>query len=198
MEMRKRFTFYSIISFLIFIIVGGCAGEYYPKPRGYFRIDMPEKKYKHLDSIFPYTFDYPVYTNITKDVHSPNERNWININFPDFKGSIHLSYKEVNNNLNKFIEDTRTMAFKHIPKASAIDNRLIFDKEKKLFGLIYVISGSGAASPYQFFITDSSSHFVRGALYFNIIPNNDSLSPVIDFVVKDIENLIETFEWKNN
>jgi gliding motility-associated lipoprotein GldD len=173
-----------------------CGGDYYPKPRGYFRIDLPEKQYKHLDSIFPFVFDYPVYSSITSDVYSPQEKNWINLNFKRFKGSLHLSYKKVDGNLNKYMEDSRAMVFKHIPKATAIDNCLIFDKQRRIFGLIYEISGSGAASPYQFFVTDSVNHFLRGALYFNIVPNNDSLAPVIDFLKKDIEKIIETIEWK--
>ncbi len=186
---------YFLIFFLVIFFIA-CSADYYPKPRGYFRIDMPEKKYRKLDSIYPYSFDYPIYTKISHDIHSPHEKNWINLNFKQFKGSIHLSYKKVNGNLNKFMEDSRTMAMKHIPKASAIDNRVIYNKDRKLYGLIYEISGSGAASPYQFFVTDSSAHFLRGALYFNIIPNNDSMAPVIDFIKLDIEKLIESLEWK--
>ena len=88
------------------------------------------------------------------------------------------------------------MAFKHISKASSIENRVIINPEAKVFGLIYEIKGMGAASPYQFFVTDSSSHFLRGALYFNMIPNNDSLAPVIDFLKEDIEHLLLSLKWK--
>ncbi len=192
---KKRIRILLFLAGFIFLIA--CGTDYFPKPRGYFRIDLPEKKYRHLDSIYPFTFDYPVYSSITQDQHSPNEKNWININFNDFKGSLHLSYKVVDGNLVKYMEDSRTMAFKHIPKASAIDNRLIINKDSRVFGLIYEISGSGAASPYQFFVTDSMNHFLRGALYFNIVPNNDSLAPLIDFLKKDIEHLIHSLEWKN-
>ncbi len=195
--LKKGGLFVSVV--MLFAVLASCSGgDYIPKPRGYFRIDFPEQSYQKLDSVFPYTFEYPVYTEITPDIHSPNEKNWININFPDFKGILHLSYKPVNGNLIDFMEDSRTMAFKHIPKASAIDNRVIFDPEKNVFGLIYEISGSGSASPYQFFVTDSSRHFLRGALYFNIVPNNDSMAPVIGFIKKDIEHLIETLEWKDD
>ena len=187
---RLSLLLVSIISLI------ACGSDYFPKPRAYFRIDLPEKNYRHLDSIYPFSFDYPVYSSISQDKNSPHEKNWININFTDFKGSLHLSYKRVDGNLVKYMEDSRTLAFKHIPKASAIDNRLIINKRSKVFGLIYEISGSGAASPYQFFVTDSLTHFLRGALYFNIVPNNDSLAPVIDFLKQDIEHLIQSFEWK--
>jgi gliding motility-associated lipoprotein GldD len=88
------------------------------------------------------------------------------------------------------------MVIKHIPKADAIYDSLVVDRERNMFGLIYELEGSGAASPYQFFLTDSVSHFLRGALYFNTVPNNDSLEPVIDFLISDINYLIKTLEWK--
>lgn len=195
LNLKKAFHLSLLLVGIISLIA--CGSDYFPKPRAYFRIDLPEKNYRHLDSIYPFSFDYPIYSSISQDKNSPHEKNWININFTDFKGSLHLSYKRVNGNLVKYMEDSRTLAFKHIPKASAIDNRLIINKESKVFGLIYEISGSGAASPYQFFVTDSLNHFLRGALYFNIVPNNDSLAPVIDFLKQDIEHLIQSFEWKD-
>lgn len=188
--------FHIVLLLSAFTCLISCGSDYFPKPRAYFRIDLPQKNYRHLDSIYPFTFDYPLYSSISKDMNSPQEKNWININFKDFKGSLHLSYKKVDGNLVKYMEDSRTMAFKHIPKASAIDNRVIMNNESKVFGLIYEIRGSGAASPYQFFVTDSLNHFLRGALYFNIVPNNDSLAPIIDFLKYDIEHLIQSFEWK--
>lgn len=194
LNLKKAFRLSLLLVGIISLIA--CGSDYFPKPRAYFRIDLPEKNYRHLDSIYPFSFDYPVYSSISQDKNSPHEKNWININFTDFKGSLHLSYKRVDGNLVKYMEDSRTLAFKHIPKASAIDNRLIINKKSKVFGLIYEISGSGAASPYQFFVTDSLNHFLRGALYFNIVPNNDSLAPVIDFLKQDIEHLIQSFEWK--
>lgn len=159
---------------------------------------MPDKNYIAFDSSFPYTFEYPDYAIIQPDEYAPDEPFWINVVFPQFKGKLHLSYKKVNNNLPKYIEDTRKMVMKHIPKASAIDNMLIKNNQKKVYGLTYDIKGLGAASPYQFFITDSTKNFVRGALYFHVIPNNDSLSSVIDFIKQDIEHIINTFDWTDN
>lgn len=167
-----------------------------PKPRGYFRIDLPERNYRIFDTNFPYRFEYPVYTRISGDPHAPEEPYWINVDFPRFAGRLHLSYKEVNDtNLVHYLEDSRNFVMKHIPKATSINDSLIMDREKEKFGLVYEIYGPGVASPYQFFLTDSARHFLRGALYFNVVPNNDSLRPVIDFIHKDIIHLIRTFEW---
>lgn len=185
-----------ITGVLIVIALAGCKDNFTPKPRGFFRIDMPERAYKQLDSIFPYKFEYPKYSRITNDPHSPHERYWINVDFPRFKGRLHLSYKAVNNNLSTFSEDAHSMVMKHIPKASAIEELKIENAENKVYGLVYDIQGTGAASPFQFYLTDSSKHFVRGALYFSTLPNNDSLAPVIDFLKEDIMHMLETMEWK--
>jgi gliding motility-associated lipoprotein GldD len=68
-------------------------------------------------------------------------------------------------------------------------------KERNVIAVLFEIKGN-AATPYQFFATDSTTHFLRGSLYFNVYPNKDSLAPVVDFVKKDIFRLIETLEWK--
>ncbi len=88
------------------------------------------------------------------------------------------------------------MVTKHIPKADAINTYQVMDTARKVYGLIYRLEGSGTASPYQFFLTDSTKNFMRGSLYFNTVPNNDSLEPVINFITKDIDHLIDTFHWK--
>jgi gliding motility-associated lipoprotein GldD len=187
-----------IVFILLFVfILNSCDNPSTPKPRGYFRIDLPEKKYREFDTTFPYRFEYPVYAEISNDPHSPQEKYWINVNYVPFKATLHLSYKKVDGNLVNYLEDAHKMVVKHIPKADAIYDSLVVDRERQMYGLIYELEGSGAASPYQFFLTDSVSHFLRGALYFNTVPNNDSLEPVIDFLKVDIDHLIETLEWNN-
>lgn len=195
MEQDKRSLLLTFIVVLMFGILS-CNSDYMPKPRGYFRIDLPEKSYQAFDSSFPYSFEMPSYAVITSDEHSLDEPYWINVIFPQFKGSLHLSYKSIDSNLVEYMEDTHTMAYKHISKASSIENRLVLNEADSVYGLIFEISGLSAASPYQFFVTDSVKHFLRGALYFNVPPNNDSLAPVIDFVKQDIEHLITTLRWK--
>jgi len=184
-----------IFAALLFLMA--CDQDYYPKPRGFFRIDMPDKSYVVLDSVFPYTFEYHAITTITPDQFSPDQPYWINIDYEQFRGSIHLSYKPVEANLFQYLEDTRTLVLKHIPKASAIEEKVVNYPDRGIYGMTYHIKGSGAASPFQFFVTDSTDHFLRGALYFNMPPNNDSLAPVIKYIIEDIDHLLETFEWKD-
>jgi gliding motility-associated lipoprotein GldD len=198
MRMIKTKNIPSAVFFIILfsLVLISCQNDYYPKPKGYFRIDLPEKSYVTFDSIYPYSFEYPEYATIIADNHPKAEKYWINIIYPQFKGTLHLSYKTINNNLNVYLEDTRTMVMKHIPKASSIENQQYQNETSGVYGLTYTISGVAAASPFQFYLTDSTTHFVRGALYFNTVPNNDSLAPVIDFLKEDIIHMIETFEWR--
>ena len=182
-------------SLLIGMLLLSCNQNYTPLPRGYFRIALPEHDYHLSDTTYPYYFEYPVYTNFVSSPQNPNQKYWANIEYPQFDATIYLSYKPVNNNLITYLEDAYTLVSKHIPKAEDISDSLIVDRTRNIYGLMYKIEGSGAASPFQFFVTDSSSHFLRGALYFNMVPNNDSLEPVIDFISTDIEHLINTIKW---
>jgi gliding motility-associated lipoprotein GldD len=138
-----------------------------------------------------------VYAKIVKDSSKLAEPYWINIWFSRFNATLHLSYKLVRGNLAGFLNDAHTMVNKHIPKANAITQREFIDPVRKIYGLEYVIRGADAASPYQFYLTDSTSNFVRGALYFNLVPDNDSLAPVIEFLTTDLQHMISTFKWKN-
>ncbi len=169
---------------------------YLPKPRGYFRIDLPEKGYVKVDTLDRYSFECPQYALITPDPYSPNEKNWINIEMPAFKGSIHLTHKNVDGNLGEYLEDVHTMVTKHLQKANGVRDSLIINEEHRVYGLFIEMDGKGVATPMQFYLTDSTRNFVRGALYFNFLPDNDSMQPVINFVREDIDHMINTFEWK--
>lgn len=181
----------------ITLLLASCGNnDYTPKPRGYYRVDFPQKEYMQLDGDLPYTFEYPVYaTYDLRESKNPEEQYWGDINIKPLKAKIHLSYKSVNNNLDKYISDAHSFVYKHTIKADAISETPYIDPDKKVYGLLYEIKGD-AASNIQFYLTDSTRKFVRGALYFNVVPNKDSLAPMLDFVNLDIKHLIETFSWK--
>ena len=188
-----------LLSVLVIVFVVNACNDhdnYLPKPRGYFRIDLPEKAYSRVDTIEHYSFECPNYALLTYDRYSPNEKNWVNIEMPQFKGSIHLTHKPVNGNLGEYLEDVHTMLTKHLQKANGIRDSLIVNDEHQVYGLFIEMDGKGVATPMQFYLTDSTKNFVRGALYFNFLPNNDSMQPVINFIRKDIDHMINTFEWK--
>jgi gliding motility-associated lipoprotein GldD len=185
----------TVFGILMVMLLVSCGNDYMPKPDGFLRIDLPAKTYQPFDSIYPYAFDYPKYAKIVS-VKNPEQPFWLNIEIPRYKATIYLSYKPVNNNLNTYLEDTRTYVMKHIPKATAIDAMEFSAPNHQVYGLMYEIQGSEAASPCQFYLTDSTKHFLRGALYFNTTPNNDSLAPVIEFIKQDIKHLAQTLTWK--
>lgn len=190
--MRKMLIF-----FLAFIgLFSACQEEPYPKPVGYFRIDFPEKEFREIDSIpFPFAFQLPQYAFVNLNRTKENE-NFFNIDFPRYRARIHLSYSKVEDKLNELLENSRTLVFKHVIKAQDINESLIVNESERVFGNYYQIEGN-SASGSQFYLTDSTNHFLRGALYFNVKPNYDSIAPVQEFIKADIEQLIESFRWKN-
>lgn len=176
-------------------MIWSCNETPIPKPTGYFRIDLPEKKYSPVDTLpFPFAFDLPQYafSNLSR---TEKDSNFFNIDFTRFDARLHLSYIPVKDNLPQLLEDARTLVYKHVSKAQDIRENLVINEREKVFGTYYEIAGN-AASGSQFFITDSSSHFVRGALYFNAEPNFDSIAPVQQFIDQDLERLLESFRWK--
>lgn len=184
---------------LIVLAITSCgAPDYSPKPRAYHRIKFPEKSYKEAPNDgCPYTLVLPSYTTVTLDANANAQPCWKNINFPQFNATIHLSYYSINPkvSLESLTEDARTFAFKHTPKASSIDQITIASPENHIYGIRYAISGD-AASNDQFYLTDSSTHYLRAALYFNEKPRSDSIRPVLDFIKQDIDHLIANIRWK--
>ncbi len=168
-----------------------------PKPRAYFRIAFPEKKYISYDSVCPFTFDMPSYSQIENDDNPIAEPCWINLVFAPFQAKLHISYREIKNDLPQLLANTYELAAKHQVKASGIETQPISKEKSKVYGLIYNIEGN-AACPLQFFVTDSTTHYLRGALYFNASPNADSIAPVLNFLRKDVLQFIESFQWKSS
>lgn len=177
---------------LTMAFLSSCKKTYTPKPMGYSRIDFPEKAYSLYNVDGPYKFEIPEYAII--EDKSFREPWWVNIVIPDLNGTIHISYKAVDSNLDAYIEDSRTLVYKHTSKASGIEENPFYNETENKYGIVYELKGD-AASAIQFFITDSTRHFLRGSLYFNAKPNRDSLNPVIDFLREDVLHLIESTTW---
>jgi gliding motility-associated lipoprotein GldD len=189
-----------LILLFITILFFACNSPYIPKQEGYFKIPLPEKKYITFNEpSYPYTFEYPAYAQIVKDStffdSIPENPYWINIDFPQFAGRIYMSYKSIGKyKLEQLINDAYKMTNKHTIKASGIDDSLIHPATN-VSGIFFKVEGN-VATANQFFVTDSTNNFLRGALYFDATPNEDSLRPVNDFLVKDMKHLINTFRWK--
>jgi gliding motility-associated lipoprotein GldD len=180
----------------------GCRDVAVPKPKGHFRIDLPQRKYlpfgdvKGSNSRMPFSFEYPAYGKLSFQETNGNDQGWFNIEFPAYKAKIYLTYKDIKNNFGDLMEQTYKMNVKnHIAKADAINEQPFNNREEKVYGILYELKGN-TASAVQFYATDSINHYLRGSLYFSAEPNADSLAPVIDFFREDIVHLIETLKWK--
>lgn len=183
--------------FLAVLCLSACHQKQTPKPRGYYRISFPPKNYVALNQPLPYNFLIPVYAIVVPDLYNPAEKEWITIEIPSNNAQIHISYKRIDHNLATLIEESRTLVFDHVQKASAIDEQIFINPRKKIYGTLYTLKGN-AASQMQFYLTDSVKNFLRGALYINEVPNYDSLRPVISFLSEDVLKIIETTEWREN
>lgn len=190
--------FWRILVLSIVCSCGACTNDdYSPKPRGFFKIELPEKVYQPFVTGCPYDFEIPDYALVVDDRSSNAKPCWKNVDFPQFNARLHISYFAIDAEatFDMLTEDARTFVFKHISKATAIDQQQIADAERKIYGLRYEISGN-TASNIQFYLSDSTDHYLRGALYFNEKPNIDSIKPVLEFVKKDIDHIIGTIQWK--
>lgn len=182
-----------VVFFLLFF---ACKTPVTPKPRGYFRIDFPEKEYRRFRSDCRFSFEFPVYGEVVRSDLRNAEPCWYDVQFNEYGATIHLTYKSLKNmDLTYYSEDVRKIVYKHIVKADDIIEAPVYLPESDVYGFIYSIEGNTASS-VNFYITDSVSGFLNGSLYFNVQPNIDSLAPSIKFFKKDIIHLINSFEWE--
>jgi gliding motility-associated lipoprotein GldD len=211
---------YFFIIFTSSVFFAACNSPYVSKKRGYYTIELPERRYQKFDQPgFPYSFEYPVYANIIQDStyfdNNPENLYWRNIDFPQFHARIFLSYKEIGgkamykikqpngqykdsfviNVFDKMVADAFTLTNKNNVVSNAINDSLIHTPNG--IGGVFFKVGGNAATAKQFFLSDTVKNFIRGALYFDVTPNADSLRPVQDFLQTDMEHIINTFKWKN-
>lgn len=192
MPMIKRKTHKLALLLLLALMGSSCREATVPKPYGYYRIALEEHAYQVFEeSGYPYSFAYSKYAQIRPIDKEPY---WMDIYYPRLDARIHLSYKPVQGNLRSLGDDAEEFVYKHAGKATSIPEQEYFNPEAKVYGVFYNLKGN-TASPYQFYLTDSTKHFFRGSLYFNCVPNQDSLATVIDYVGEDIRTLIETLRW---
>jgi gliding motility-associated lipoprotein GldD len=209
--------------FLLFtfcFLLFSCNSTYTSKKKAYYRIDFPERKYVAFQQEgFPYTFEYPAYATVIKDStyfdSNPENPYWVNIDFPQFGGRIFLSYKIVGgkaiyklknadgsyrdstgtNVFDNMVADAFNLTNKNQAITTAIKDSLMHTPNG-VTGVFFKVGGN-AATAKQFFLSDTTKNFIRGALYFDVTPNADSLKPVQDFLQADIEHMINTFRWTN-
>ncbi len=216
-KLLKANSFLIKILLLIFFI--SCNSTYTSKKTGYYKIDFPEKKYVTFDKPgFPYSFEYPVYAAIERDSLIDNEKEKnpysINIDFPSLNGKIYITYKVIGqtstykvktahgnykdstakNIFQNLVNDCYNLTYKNDVKANSIEDS-VMHTPNHLTGIFFRLSGN-VATAKQFFLSDTTHNFLRGALYFDATPNEDSLRPVNNFLEEDMKYIINTLKWK--
>ncbi len=179
-------------------VLGGCRPEATPKPRGYFRIQHPEPTYRSVETACPVAFELPQYAAVERVVGeaSSDGNCWFNVVFPSMKARWHMTWVPVGEaGIATMIEDAHQLAFSHDIKALGIGRKRFAFPEHRAYGVFFELDGP-VASPLQFYATDSTGHFLRGSLYFDHVPNPDSLAPSLDRVREDTRHLLETLTWK--
>lgn len=201
LTMKKKFFIITAFFLASSLLMISCNSNYTYKKKGYFKIDFPEKKYQLFDKPgYPYSFEYPVYATVIKDSSFFGDATenpwWINIDVPQLGGRIYISYKEVaKSNFDSLVNDAFKMAYrKHTDISTGINDSLV-QTANGVEGIYFSLAGN-TATANQFFLTDSTTHFLRGALYFDAAPNEDSLGIVNDFLKKDLLHLVNTLKWK--
>lgn len=184
-----------IIGACLIVLLFSCRSNNSPKPRGYFRIDFPEKSYEKFDSDCSFEMEVPAYSQVEKVNLQENNHCWYNVKIPGYNATIHLTYKNLSRNLFVLSEDIRNLTYKHIIKADDIEEIVISRPRDQVYGILYRISGNTASS-ISFYLTDSIDHFLSGSLYFLAEPNKDSLAPAIQFFGEDVVHLTESLIWK--
>lgn len=192
----------AIVLISLMLLLPSCE-EYVPvpKPRAYPKVNYPEKAYAPFDQAYcDFSFDLPKYAVIERDTtffdKRPESDCWFNIAVPSLNAMVHCSYYPVTSRarLDELVQDAFTMAQKHNIKANYIEEIPVHRQEDHVHGIVFNIEGATASS-YQFFMTDSTKNFLRGALYFNTQARPDSLAPVLAFMKEDVNRLVTTLKW---
>lgn len=201
LSLRQMRILFAAVAALIFVVSSCKPPVYYPKPAGYFKIDTPARhEYRLFDKPgFPYSFEYPVYAEVMEDTMFTKDLDnhyWINIYIKGLEGMMNITYKKITKEqpLEKLVDDSWGLSYFHHEKADYIDQKSMTNAAGTEC-MIFTVGGN-AATRHQFAATDSVKHFIRGALYFDVTPNADSLKPATDFLLRDIEHMMETLRWK--
>ncbi len=184
---NKLHLFFVAITILIVV---SCKDDALPKPSSQLRLEYPIAEYASFENHCPFTFAMNNNAIIKEDQLCGFE-----INYPKMKATIYLTYKTVNGDIDKLLRDAQKLTYEHVIKADDIIEQPFANKSKKVYGMFYQVNGN-AATNAQFYLTDSTKHFVTGSVYFYAKPNFDSIMPAANYVKNDMQTLMETLKWK--
>jgi len=176
--------------FIGVLLVISCKDDVMPKPASYLRLDYPESEYLSFENNCPFVFEM----NSSAILKGEKDCGFT-ITYPKMKATIYLTYKPVENNINSLLRDAQKLTYEHVIKADNILEQPYMNPTKKVYGMFYRVDGN-AATNSQFYVTDSTKHFVTGSVYFYAKPNFDSVMPAASYIRNDMQRLMETLKWK--
>ncbi len=181
------------------LLLVGCTSDSVPKPRGYPRLDLPSISYRPWTGACPFTAETPAYANMierSRDGVLPSDTVcWTSMRFDQQRATVFMTYRRIADDLPELINDAHSFKDKHEAKAARIRTEQVLRDSARVFGDLFVVEGD-AASPMVFYLTDSTTHFLYGSLYFDSRPNGDSLAPVSARLRDDIRHFVGTLRWK--
>ena len=182
---------HSTIFLMIIVVLSAysCKEEVIPKPKAMLRLDYKAGEKEAFETDY-----YQFQLNQLADVER-GENASITIDYPEMNGSIFITYMHVEENLEKLLSDAQKLSYEHVVKADNIVEQPFINEEDRVYGMYYEIGGN-AASQAQFYVTDSTRHFLTGSLYFYAKPNYDSIYPAAIYLQKDIRQIMESLRWK--
>lgn len=178
-----------LILFFAIVVLVSCKEEVMPKPKAMLRLQYPEGNYNTFN-----TQKFEFLKNEIATVKQEKQSGLI-LDYPMMKGSLYLTYKPINGNLNQLLTDAQRLSYEHVVKADNIVEQPFLNPEDGVYGMFYEVTGN-AASQSQFYVTDSTNHFLTGSLYFYAKPNYDSIYPAAIYLQKDIRRVMESLKWK--
>lgn len=179
---------WGILCFAI-MALSACKDDVLPKPKAMLRLEYPAGKEKVLE-----TDHFVIRYNEMARLKSQSGTSFV-LDYPLMRGSIFVNYKKVDGNLDKLLSDAQKLSYEHVVKADGIYEEPVVNEPNDVYGMYYEVKGD-AASQSQFYVTDSTRHFVTGSLYFYAKPNYDSILPAAVYLQQDIRNIITSLSWK--
>ena len=180
-----------LIFSVIFISTTACEKFHQPKPKALLSLKFPQPKYLEVLDSFPFSFQYNEISELKSSSKSAPD-----LYYPKMKATLYMSYIPVKDNIDSLLNDAYQLPGKHMIKADEIPEKIFLDEHQKVYGTLFSVVGN-AASQLQFFLTDSTEHFLVGSLYFYIRPNYDSIMPAAKYVERDVIHLMESLKWRD-
>jgi len=184
-----------LIITIVLLAVSCTEPSYTPKPPTYLRLELPEPTYANYDDSCSYNFNL---SQLYKVSNAPDQMPGTchkRIDLGPLNGTAYIRYWDMRQPLAYYVNSANDEIDKHKLKADNIVNETILRSKDRVFGSFFELQGD-VATPFQFYLTDSTSRFLYCEVLFNSTPNYDSLRPSLDYLKRDLDEFVNTLNWE--